>query len=375
MAGPGRQFGSQFLPRNGQEVIVAFIDGNPERPIIIGRVYNASSATTNLPFPAKATAKKMLQKMSDLKRHRHQPAAAQRYQDAQHAAAGHRASGSTCSASTTPGGSEQFLIRSQGRLDVTALGTKYETLGGSYNLAVGGIDNKREVAGGNYVSKVYCDYTLHVGDPSGPYNGGNRYERVEKNYELNVKQDTAVSLEGDLAAEVGGVASAQRRKHRLARRHRRSPLRSAEATSCSPRPGVYASGPQSSRTSPAAARITASMVIADGPRREPGERRSRHHVTDRGRNLPRKRTVPSPGGPGCRHASPMATCMSDPAGHIEVHVSLRPLRGLRRRRPRPHRGDAGRGSVARRMRRRSNVPSASCAPTRRPPCRTALSSR
>jgi type VI secretion system secreted protein VgrG len=36
----GGQFGMMFLPRVGQEVIVDFLEGNPDRPIITGRVYN-----------------------------------------------------------------------------------------------------------------------------------------------------------------------------------------------------------------------------------------------------------------------------------------------------------------------------------------------
>ncbi|MCE9533646.1 MAG: type VI secretion system tip protein VgrG [Planctomycetes bacterium] len=37
----GQAFGSIFLPRIGQEVIVDFLEGNPDSPIITGRVYNA----------------------------------------------------------------------------------------------------------------------------------------------------------------------------------------------------------------------------------------------------------------------------------------------------------------------------------------------
>src|SRR4029077_9218468 len=35
----GRRFGIQFLPRIGHEVIVDFLDGDPDRPIVTGRVY------------------------------------------------------------------------------------------------------------------------------------------------------------------------------------------------------------------------------------------------------------------------------------------------------------------------------------------------
>lgn len=36
----GTDFGVQFHPRLGQEVLVEFIEGDPDRPIIVGRVYN-----------------------------------------------------------------------------------------------------------------------------------------------------------------------------------------------------------------------------------------------------------------------------------------------------------------------------------------------
>ncbi|WP_354359888.1 type VI secretion system Vgr family protein, partial [Variovorax boronicumulans] len=37
----GERFGGVFTPRIGQEVIVDFIGGRPDRPVIVGRVYNA----------------------------------------------------------------------------------------------------------------------------------------------------------------------------------------------------------------------------------------------------------------------------------------------------------------------------------------------
>jgi type VI secretion system secreted protein VgrG len=36
----GKKWGAMFIPRVGQEVVVEFLDGDPDRPIVTGRVYN-----------------------------------------------------------------------------------------------------------------------------------------------------------------------------------------------------------------------------------------------------------------------------------------------------------------------------------------------
>lgn len=44
----GKTFGFWFLPRIGQEVVVSFLEGDPDRPLVTGSVYNA---TVTLPYP------------------------------------------------------------------------------------------------------------------------------------------------------------------------------------------------------------------------------------------------------------------------------------------------------------------------------------
>jgi len=37
----GKKWGAQFLPRVGHEVLISFMEGDPDRPIVVGSVYNA----------------------------------------------------------------------------------------------------------------------------------------------------------------------------------------------------------------------------------------------------------------------------------------------------------------------------------------------
>ena len=39
----GNQWGASFIPRIGHEVIVSFLDGDPDRPIVTGTVYNGAN--------------------------------------------------------------------------------------------------------------------------------------------------------------------------------------------------------------------------------------------------------------------------------------------------------------------------------------------
>jgi type VI secretion system secreted protein VgrG len=50
----GRNFGAVQIPRVGQEVIIAFLDGDPDRPLIIGSLYNGSNKQP-YPLPANKT--------------------------------------------------------------------------------------------------------------------------------------------------------------------------------------------------------------------------------------------------------------------------------------------------------------------------------
>ena len=186
----GRSYGTQFLPRIGQEVIVSFIDGDPDRPIVTGRVYNADHGTTNMPFPTKDTASTQIDNVTNL------PATA-RHQIP-------RSGIKTFSVPTTkPDGKpqtpryhmlrfddtrdkEQYLMRSQGRMDVTAFGDYYDTTHGDRHLTIGGQDQKTQQCGGDQRVKIFKNYFLDVGKDNDAGPPGSFCATVAKNYELTV---------------------------------------------------------------------------------------------------------------------------------------------------------------------------------------------
>lgn len=50
----GKSWGSVFHPRHGQEVVVDFLEGDPDRPLVVGTVYNGEN-TVPYPLPAEKT--------------------------------------------------------------------------------------------------------------------------------------------------------------------------------------------------------------------------------------------------------------------------------------------------------------------------------
>jgi type VI secretion system secreted protein VgrG len=196
----GRGFGTQFMPRIGEEVIVSFLDGDPDRPIIMGRRYNADHGHSNMPFPPNQTYAPpyyikdwqnptptdefrfdgLKTASYPVKAGREQRYHLVRYDDTY-----------DC---------EQYLLRSQGRLDVTAFAHSFETTyGNKHNTTVPGTDSNKNKFGGNMYTTVGGEYDLHI--------GACRYEQVDKDYELTVKGDVRADLKGDLTAVVKGNVS------------------------------------------------------------------------------------------------------------------------------------------------------------------------
>jgi type VI secretion system secreted protein VgrG len=204
----GKRWGASFWPRVGQEVVVEFLEGDPEQPLITGSVYNAVQRPPYLGGGF------------DLK-HPHDP----------------RLCGIKTN-STLGGqgfnelrfndtkGKEQVFIRAERNLDVRAQATCAETVGGNRHLIVGGeIDGKRSgcqwelvykdkhlQVRGDQVEQVAGDLRLLVG--GGDDGGGNLDLVVKKDRKERIEGDQHGLFQGDRNEHVGGNQSLSVGGHR-----------------------------------------------------------------------------------------------------------------------------------------------------------------
>lgn len=154
----GKKWGEMHIPRIGQEVIVDFIEGDPDQPIITGSVYNnLSMPHYELPKYKTLTYLKTRTTPDDGKGFNEL-----RFEDKQ--------------------GKEQVFVHSQRRMDVRVRQSLYETCGGNRQEVIGvRSDNK---PGGNLAVTVGGNYDLHVKDSmyigiDGKLNEGVKGEVVE----------------------------------------------------------------------------------------------------------------------------------------------------------------------------------------------------
>ncbi len=132
----GNKWGTMFIPRVGQEVIVDFLGGDPDQPIIIGSAYNPETMPHyDLPKFKTLTYIKTRTSPDDGKGFNEL-----RFED--------KAS------------KEQVFIRSQKRYDLRARGSMYETCGGNRQEVIGMRSDNQP--GGNLAISVGGNYDLHV---------------------------------------------------------------------------------------------------------------------------------------------------------------------------------------------------------------------
>ncbi|MBC7911561.1 MAG: type VI secretion system tip protein VgrG [Pyrinomonadaceae bacterium] len=179
----GKRWGASFWPRIGQEVIVAFLEGDPDQPIIIGSVYNAEQMP---PYQGDGPDSKHKNdnKLTGVK------------------------------SNSTKGGvgfnewrfddtkdKEQIFIHAEHNMDVRVKNDSMESIGHNRHLTVGGVDKNGKKWGDQH-ERVYRDKHLIV--------DRNKIEQVGDSVELLIggidsgKGNWDISMKGSKAETIGG---------------------------------------------------------------------------------------------------------------------------------------------------------------------------
>ncbi|WP_198372838.1 type VI secretion system Vgr family protein [Roseomonas rosulenta] len=161
----GERLGTQFLPRIGQEVVVGFIDGDPERPMVVGRAYNARGGSSHLPFLPAGAQGRPLAKPDDLKGSETDQATRSGIRTKTTPRKPEGQSGFHMMRLDDKQGEEQFLLRSERRMDITAFGSRYDTTRGNLHVLVGGSSQEpgKPPPGGSIFTTAGGEFDLHVG--------------------------------------------------------------------------------------------------------------------------------------------------------------------------------------------------------------------
>jgi len=175
----GGNWGAMWIPRIGQEVLVSFLEGDPDRPIITGRVYNDSQMPP-YELPKYQTRSTFMSRSS-------QGGGASNYNELRF---------------EDLAGKEQIFVNAEMDMDLRVEKDSREFIGANRHLIV--TTNQQELiqtdkhlhVKGNHLEKVEGDMSLQV--------VGNQMEKVTGNKSLDVTGDQKESVTGNVSLSVTG---------------------------------------------------------------------------------------------------------------------------------------------------------------------------
>jgi type VI secretion system secreted protein VgrG len=173
----GKQWGAMFVPRIGQEVIVEFIEGDPDQPIITGRVYNAEQ-TVPYELPANQT-------QSGIKSRSSKSATPDNFNEIRF---------------EDKKGEEQLFIHAEKNQDIEVENDETHSVGhdrkkdikNDETVTVG--HDRSESVGNNETIKIEKDRSESVGNNETISIGKDRTESVEKNENITIGESRTESV-------------------------------------------------------------------------------------------------------------------------------------------------------------------------------------
>jgi type VI secretion system secreted protein VgrG len=158
----GKQWGAMFMPRIGQEVIVEFLEGDPDRPIVTGRVYNAEQMP---PYPLPGEQTKSTIKSNSSK----------------------GGGGSNELRFEDKKGSEEIYLHGQKDWNIVIENDKSQSIGHDESLSVG--NNRTKKVGVDQSEDIGSNKTIHV--------GANHTETIDGNKTLSVTGNHTETIGGN----------------------------------------------------------------------------------------------------------------------------------------------------------------------------------
>lgn len=181
----GKRWGSSFTPRIGQEVLIAFMEGDPDQPIIVGSVYNADQMP---PYNGDGP-------------------------DGKHPSNNAVTGFKSCSTKGGEGfneirfvddkGSEQFFIHGQKDFDMRILEESRTFIGQSQHLNVK--EHRKEKIEGDQFEEIVGKQIEKVGDKHHRDVGGEMVLKIGGDMHLDVGGDRMQSVSGGDSLSVGAA--------------------------------------------------------------------------------------------------------------------------------------------------------------------------
>ncbi|HEX4128603.1 MAG TPA: type VI secretion system tip protein TssI/VgrG [Pirellulales bacterium] len=218
----GKGWGGMSVPRIGEEVLVAFLEGDPDRPIVVGRMYNAAQ-TVPYTLPANKTQSGMKSRSShggstsnynefrfeDKKGHEQVLLHAERNQmievevDEQHWVGHDRTK--TIDHDETTHVKHDRTETVDNNETITIHGNRTETVDKDETITIG--ESRVEVVGKNETITIGASRTESVGKDESITIASNRTESVGQDESITIAGNRSESVGQDESVSIGGARS------------------------------------------------------------------------------------------------------------------------------------------------------------------------
>lgn len=197
----GKAFGAQFIPRIGQEVVVTFIDGDPDKPLVTGCVYNGENS---LPYALPAN-----QTQSGIKTNSSKGGGGfneLRFEDKKDA--------------------EEVFLQAQKDLKTNILNDATHTIGhdeirtvkndrtrtieeGNDSTTISKGNRTVTVSKGNETTDIKGNRSIKTGGDETLDVGGNCEQKISGNYTLTIDGNLSIKVSGTVSIQSGGAYTAK----------------------------------------------------------------------------------------------------------------------------------------------------------------------